>query len=182
MAAARIIIKRAIDSASEAPAAKKPRAAPASSAAAASGTAPAALSKGKRTALLKAVSTSLKAAIKGKKTKWHAGDSDTLAGSTVCDASDFAALFPGVSMTKKGVATSFTLDGDSLAAAFGDSKLSVPTWQAARSFQKAHKTGSEEVAIVSAEGKYSTGTSTLTLKFSLKVAGGRGYGGCGSDY
>mmetsp|Transcript_11462 Transcript_11462/g.38282 ORF Transcript_11462/g.38282 Transcript_11462/m.38282 type:complete len:110 (+) Transcript_11462:237-566(+) len=95
-----------------------------------------------------------------------------MAGSSVMDEADFAALFPGVAMTKKGVATSFSLSGEELAAAFGDVKLSVPTWsQSSRAFQKAHKTGSADVRLASAEGKFSTGTSTLTIKFSLVVDG-----------
>merc|ERR1712070_1087823 len=67
------------------------------------------LAKGKRSALLKAVGASLKGAIKAKKTKWHAGDADTLAGSTVCDAAEFRELFSGVALTVKGVTTSFAL-------------------------------------------------------------------------
>ncbi len=130
------------------------------------------LAKGKRAALLRAVVASLKGAIKAKKTKWHAGDADTLAGSTVCDAAEFRELFPGVALTVKGVTTSFALQGSSLRDAFGDLKLSVQTWsRTRRSFEKAYKTGSEAVALESAEGKYSAGTSTLTLKFHLKVAG-----------
>ena len=58
---------------------------------------PQALTQAKRTALLKGVVTSLKAAIKSKG-KWHAGDSETLSGATVCDAAEFAALFPGVAL------------------------------------------------------------------------------------
>lgn len=142
------------------------------------------LPKGKRNALIKAVSTSLKAAIKGQKAKWHAGDAKTLPGSAVVDAADFALLFSGAAMTKKGVTTSFALVDASLAAAFGDFKCSVPTWsRTRRSFEKAYKTGSEAVTIKSAAGKYSTGTSTVTLKFDLQIAGGYGRGGDGgADY
>ena len=159
-----------------APAAKRQALLPGAAAPSAAG-----LAKGKRQALLKAVGASLKAAVKGKKTKWHKGDSETLPGSTVCDAADFKQLFPDVTMATKGVTTSFALEGDALAAAFGDLKISVPTWSHThRSFQKAHKTGSAEVSVASAEGKYSTGTSTLTIKFCLRVAGGCGdYGGFG---
>ena len=115
-------------------------------------------------------------------------------------------------MSTKGVTSSFSLEGDALKAAFGDVKISVPTWsRPRRSFEKvtkylihfklqraspltphpspstssdqAYKTGSEEVSLLSGAAKYSTGTSTLTIKFDLKVAGGGGYG-CygGSDY
>lgn len=97
---------------------------------------------------------------------------------------DFAALakdvFAGVALAKKGVTTSFALTKDQIAAAFPDAaKLSVPTWSQPRrgSFQKAWKTGTQGVSLESAEGKYSTGTSTLTLKFSARVAGGGCYGG-----
>lgn len=139
------------------------------------------LGKGKRTALLKGVTTSLKANIKGKKgAKWHAGDVETLNGTAVMDKAEFDALFPGVAMTKKGVATSFVLEGASLEAAFGGFKASVVCWSRTRpgSFQKSYKTGSQDVSLRSAEGKFSTGTSTLTLKFRVEVAGGHGgFGG-----
>ena len=135
------------------------------------------LTKGKRTALLKAIISSLKKAISAKKTKWHAGDHDTKAGTAVMDYTEFLALFPGVSMTKKGVTTSFSLTREVIAETLGDIKLSVPTWsQTHRSFQKAYKTGSQSVSLLSADGKFSTGTSTLTLKCSLHVEGG-----CGDD-
>lgn len=58
--------------------------------------------KAKRNALLKALATALKSAASGKKTKWHEGDSDKLAASTVAGADEFLALFPGVEMSKKG--------------------------------------------------------------------------------
>ena len=43
---------------------------------------------------------------------------------------------------------------------------------------QAYKTGSKELSFTSAEGKYSKGTSTLTLKFSAVCGGGGGMGGC----
>ena len=58
-------------------------------------------------------------------------------------------------------------------------KFSVPTWSTARAFQKAYKTGNEKVSLTSATGKFSTGTSTLTIKFSISVAS---YGGGGGFY
>ena len=140
-------------------------------------------SAAKTKALLKAVGTSLKGAIKGRAAKWHEGDRAMLAGSTVCDADEFAALFPGVVLTKKGVTTSFSLGASDIARAFGDLKCKIPTWtQSHRAFQKAYKTGSKEVTLPSAEGKYSSGTSTVTIKFDVRVAGGYGgsYGGYGS--
>mmetsp|Transcript_10989 Transcript_10989/g.10655 ORF Transcript_10989/g.10655 Transcript_10989/m.10655 type:complete len:246 (+) Transcript_10989:144-881(+) len=130
------------------------------------------LTKGKRTALVKAITSSLKASIKAKKTKWHAGDHDVKVGTAVMDATDFVALFPGVSMTQKGVTTSFSLTKEVLIDTFGDFKLSIPTWSMPRNFRKAYKTGSNSVSLHGADGKYSTGTSTLTLKFSLSIGGG----------
>jgi hypothetical protein len=145
--------------------------------------APAALSKGKRTALLKALTTTLKAAAAARKTKWHEGDSAKLAASTVIDGADFLALFPGIDMSKKGVTTSFSMSADQIATAFGDVKLKVACWsQSYRAFQKAYKTGSKPVSLVSAEGKYSSNTSTLTMKFQVRVSGGGGYGGYSSMY
>ena len=143
---------------------------------------PATLTKGKRTALLKAMTTSLKTNIKAKKTKWHMGDHDHKAGTAVMDPNEFAALFPDVTKTKKGVTTSFSLSSDDITNTFGDLKLSVPTFSQPRSFQKGYKTGSQKVRLHSAEGKYSTGTSTVTLKFSLSIGGGySSYGWGGSD-
>lgn len=140
--------------------------------AAAAAAAPKALSTGKRNALFKSLTSSIKAAIKGKKAKWHAGDSETVSGSTICDPDEFAQLFPGVTMTKKGVTTSFFLATDELAAALGTPKITVPTWStSSRAFAKAYKTGSESVSLVSAHGKYSTGTSTVTLKCNVRVGG-----------
>lgn len=170
---------------SAAPTAKKQALMPGASAAATS-----TLSKGKRTALLKSVGQSLKASVKAKKTKWHAGDRDVQNGTAVMDPSEFAALFSGTSavMTKKGVTTTFSLNENDTKSMFGDLKISTPTWSRTRpgSFQKAYKTGSESVSVLSAEGKYSTGTSTLTLKFSVRVEGGYGscgmYGLFGADY
>mmetsp|Transcript_10739 Transcript_10739/g.13578 ORF Transcript_10739/g.13578 Transcript_10739/m.13578 type:complete len:258 (-) Transcript_10739:102-875(-) len=132
------------------------------------------LTKGKRTALLKAVISSLKTTIKAKATKWHAGDRDVKAGTAVMDPNEFVALFPGVPMTKKGVTTSFSLTEELITTMFGSltDKLSVPTFSQPRSFQKGYKTGSQSVSLLCAEGKYSTGTSTLTLKFALIIGGG----------
>jgi len=137
------------------------------------------LSKGKRTALLKGVVVTLKAAIKAK--KWHMGDSETLAGTTVCDPSEFAALFPGTVMSSKGGAlTTFSLSQSELDAAFGELlKAKVNTFNHPRAFAKSFKTGSADLSFVSAEGKYSKGTSTLSLKFTARAGGGGGGGGFG---
>jgi len=136
------------------------------------------LTKGKRTALLKAITSSLKTSIKTKKTKWHAGDTDVKAGTAVMDANEFVALFPDVTMTKKGVTTSFSLTKETLTHTFGENKLNVQTWSISRNFQTAYKTGSQNVSLLSADGKYSTGTSTLTLKFTVSIGGGvSGIGG-----
>ena len=86
-----------------------------------------------------------------------------------------------MALTKKGVTTSFTLSQSDIAQVF-DLKVKVATWsQSHRAFQKAYKTGSKEVSFPSAEGKYSSGTSTVTIKFDVRVAGGSygGYGGYG---
>ena len=52
--------------------------------------------------------------------------------------------------------------------------MSTPTWSQPRrgSFQKAWKTGSQAVSLAGAQAKFSTGTSTLTVKFEVQVAGG----------
>lgn len=120
----------------------------------------------------------MKGAASSKKTKWHEGDSDKLAASAVVDVNDFLALFPGVEMSKKGVTTSFSMTSEQITRAFGDVNLKVPTWSKSyRAFQKAYKTGSKPVSLVSAEGKYSNNTSTLTIKFNVRVAGGsNGFG------
>ena len=147
---------------------------------------PAPLAKGKRTALLKGVATTLKTAVKAK--KWHAGDMQTLPGTTVCDASDFGELFPGVNMKSSGgVVTSFSLDEEQIAAAFGAllAKVNVQTWNHPRAFAKSYKTGSTALSFHSADGKYSTGTSVLTLKFNASAGGGGMFGfggGDGCDY
>ena len=83
---------------------------------------PTLLTKGKRTALLKAITSSLKTSIKTKKTKWHAGDIDVKAGTAVMDANEFVALFPDVTMTKKGVTTSFSLTKETLTNTFGETR------------------------------------------------------------
>ena len=115
--------------------------------------APAQLTQGKRTALLKGVVTSLKAAIKGK--KWHAGDSETLSGSTVCDAAEFAALFPGVPLASSGgVLTTFKLSRTELERAFGTTlKATVATYNRPRSFGKSYKTGSTELDFASVRAR-----------------------------
>jgi hypothetical protein len=143
---------------------------------------PPALDAKKRKALLKGVATSLKAASKAK--RWHQGDSQTLAGETICDPAEFAALFPGVPLsTKGGALTTLALNENQLSSAFGAliEKIKVPTWSRGhRAFAKSYKTGSVELSIESAEGKYSKGTSKLTLKFQARAGGG--YGGHGSGY
>ena len=84
-------------------------------------------------------------------------------------------------MVRKGVTTSFTLDGEALKSAFGDLKPKVATWSQPRSFSKARRTGSETISVISAEGKFSTGTSTLTIKFGLSVSYGGDGGGSDDD-
>lgn len=95
----------------------------------------------------------------------------------------FAALFPHVAMEKKGVTTSFSLSEEDIKAAFGDLGIKVATWShTRRAFDKAYKTGTEPVSLVGAEGKYSTGTSTLTIKFSCVVAGSNPYSWMNDDF
>lgn len=159
------------------PAAKRQKVLPSADASAPTTT----LTKGKRAALLKAITTSLKTNIKAKKTKWHMGDYDNKAGTAVMDPDEFTALFPNaVTMTKKGVTTSFSLTKEVIDEMFGDMKITVSTWTQPRNFRKGYKTGSQSVGFHSAEGKYSTGTSTVTLKFSLSIAGDWGDEDC--DY
>jgi hypothetical protein len=167
--------------AAPAPAAKKqgllPGAAPPSSAAA-GGAASSALAKGKRTALVKGLMTSLKAAAKAK--RWHRGDGETLTCTVVLDASDFAALLAGAGVAlpasgASGVVTAFTLSTQQLAALLGeglDSAVKVPTWSRPRAFSKSFKTGDALLSFAGADGKYSKGTSTLTLKCAARAGGG----------
>eukprot|EP00966_Prymnesium_polylepis_P054990 1271080-Prymnesium_polylepis.1 len=93
----KVAAKRSAETPVTGPAAKKQTVLPGAAAPGPQST----LSQAKRTALLKGVVASLKAVIKSKG-KWHAGDSETLSGSTVCDAAEFAALFPGVKLTSSG--------------------------------------------------------------------------------
>ena len=137
-----------------------------------------ALTKGARTALLRSVCTTLKANIKAKKPRWHRGDRETIAGTSVMARTDFAALarsaFPDVALTTKGVTTTFSLPKAKLAAVEQHFKMAIATWSRPRrgSFRKAWKTGLEPIELVATEGKYSTGTSTMTLKVQVRVAGG----------
>ena len=88
-----------------------------------------------------------------------------------------------------GVLTTFTMDEGQVASAFGSllttSVVKVNTWsRPRRSFERTYKTGSAELALLSAEGKFSKSTSTVTIKFSVKCPGGGGWGWGGSydDY
>lgn len=99
------------------------------------------------------------------------------------DPADFASLFrshPSVALTaSSGVLTTFSLSSAQITAVFGDAigSIKVPTFSRPRSFQKGYKTGDATLGFASAEGKYSKGTSTLTLKFRVHAGGG----GCGGD-
>jgi hypothetical protein len=70
--------------------------------------------------------------------------------------------------------TSFALSQEDIAVAFGAGGITakVATWTRPRGFQKGHKTGSQELSVSAATGKYSAGTSTVTMKFDCEVAGG----------
>lgn len=174
--------KRPAEAAAAAPPAKAAKAATQAllPGAAAPAAAPMAASKAK--ALLKGIVTSVKAAAKAK--RWHHGDSADLTGTAVMDPADFAALFrahPSVALTaSSGVVTTLSLTAVQLTDIFGSAieNLKVGTWSHPRSFQKSYKTGDAVLSFSSAEGKYSKGTSTLTLKFRT-VAGGGGGGGDG---
>jgi hypothetical protein len=106
------------------------------------------LSKGKRTALKKNIVKSLKAAIRGRKTKWHSGDSASYPGSTVCDPVEFAELF-ATPLTATGKVTHFDLGEEQLSEIFCKllEGVSVATYSRPRSFRKAYKTGKEVLKI-----------------------------------
>lgn len=103
------------------------------------------------------------------------------------DPADFAALFrahPSVALTaSSGVLTTFSLTAEQISAVFGDAiaSVKVQTFSHPRSFQKSYKTGDATLSFNSAEGKYSKGTSTLTLKFHVRAGGGGGGGMWGGD-
>ena len=136
----------------------------------------AALPKGKKSAYVKGLMTSLKAAAKAK--RWHKGDVETLTCSVVLDAADFAALMSGAGVSlpaATGVVTALSLAAAQLSALLGaglDEAIKVPTWSRPRAFAKAFKSGDALLTFASAEGKYSRGTSTLTLKCAARAAGG----------
>lgn len=116
---------------------------------------------------------SLKASAKTE--RWHKGDAKTLTALVVMDAADFASLFADIQTTaQSAVVTTLSLQAADLSALLGDSiaKLKVPTWSMPRSFQKAWKTGDAALSFRGAEGKFSRGTSTLTLKFAAEAEGG----------
>ena len=137
--------------------------------------------KGKRSVLLKCVVTSFKGAMKSKKTNWHCGDVLSFSGSTMCDVADVPLLFPGVALSQGGgVLTTFKMDAEQLSTHFAGllKGVKVTTWSQPRSFRKAHRTGSQELSFLSAEGKFSKSTSTLSLKLMVECGGGDEYG-CG---
>ena len=69
--------------------------------------------------------------------------------------------------------TTFKLGAADLDAAFGSTlKATVTTYNRPRSFAKSFKTGTTPLDFASAEGKYSRGTSTLSLKFEVSAGGG----------
>ena len=140
------------------------------------------MAAGKSKALLKGIVSSVKAAAKAKATKWHQGDHETVTGSAVMDEADFSSLLKGIPLASSGgVLTTFSLSAEQLSDLFGGllDGVKVPTWSHARSFQKAYRTGDAVLDFRAAEGKYSRGTSTLTLKMSVRA--GAGGGGC-EDY
>ena len=141
----------------------------------AAGSAPSSAFKAKRTALVKGLLTSLKAAAKAK--RWHRSDSETLTCSVVLDAADFGALMSGAGVAlpaASGVVTAFALSAPQLAALLGAAleAVKVPCWSRPRAFCKSVKSGDATLTFAGAEGKYSRGTSTLTLKCAAHAPGG----------
>lgn len=133
------------------------------------------LPKAKRSALVKGLLTSLKAAAKAK--RWHRGDDETLTCSVVMDAADFSSLKSGEGVAlpaSSGVVTAFVLTGPKLAAMMGSGleAVKVPCWSHPRAFCKSMKAGDATLSFAGAEGKYSRGTSTLTLKCAAHAPGG----------
>jgi len=158
------------------PGASAPPAAAAAAGAAGGASVSSAAFKAKRTALVKGLLTSLKAAAKAK--RWHRGDDETLTCSVVLDAADFGSLVAGAGVTlpaaSSGVVTAFTLSSAQLSALLGAAleAVKVPTWSRPRAFSKSVKSGDATPTFAGAEGKYSRGTSTLTLKCAAHAPGG----------
>lgn len=75
------------------------------------------LSKGKRTALLKQLLSSLKSSIKSHSKKWHPGDSASKIGTMVCGSDEFMELFD-INL-ENGVLTHFALDTRQIEELFG---------------------------------------------------------------
>ena len=141
------------------------------------------LAKGKRQALLKAVGASLKAAVKGKEDEVAQGRTRRR-----CRARRSArrgrvqAALPGRHDGDEG-------RDDELRARGRRARGGLWRPEDLRADVEPHAPlvpeGAQDglrggVSVASAEGKYSTGTSTLTIKFCLRVAGGCGdYGGFG---
>ena len=149
---------------------------PAAAAAGAAGGVPPAAFKAKRAALVKGLLTSLKAAAKAK--RWHRGDDETLTCSVVLDAADFGALMSGAGVAlpaaSSGVVTAVVLSSAQLSTLLGPAleAVKVPTWSRPRAFCKSGKSGDATLTFAGAEGKYSRGTSTLTLKCAAHAPGG----------
>ena len=93
---------------------------------------------------------------------------------------DFKSIFTGIALvTDSPTITSFSLAEEDLKRVFGSELegISVKTYSRPRSFRKSWPTGSVAVAIDSGTGKYSNGTSTCTIKFSVSCGGGGMYDG-----
>lgn len=75
--------------------------------------------------------------------------------------------------------TSFSLPEEALKRVFGTELegVSVKTFSRPRSFRKSWPTGAVALEFDSATGKYSNGTSTCTIKFSVSCGGGSMYDG-----
>jgi hypothetical protein len=132
----------------------------------------------KASALAKGLVASLKASARAK--RWHRGDVEALSASLVMGEEDFKALFAGIELAADSpIITSLSLDSAQLKAVFGAllEGISVKTHSRPRSFRKAYPTGAVELSFPSAAGKYSRGTSTVTLKVTAVC--GEGSDSCG---
>jgi hypothetical protein len=165
-----------------------PVAAGPSAASASTGVATTSLPAARRNALLKAIVTSLKSAIKSKKWYSNDGDLEECTGETVMMEEEFKSIFSSVGNLlaevgkdgqekKSSVVTNKTLRKDDLTSIFGTQLdgISVSTYNKPRNFQKQYKTGKANLVVSSAHLNYSKNTQTCKIKFSLHCSGS--YGG-----
>lgn len=133
-------------------------------------------------ALLKGLTKALHVATRAK-ARWHVGDFETISAGVVMSPDDFASIMQatGVELAKapSSVLTTFDLTKAQLMALLGADKMkcAVRTWSHGGGFRKTYQTGRAPVEYERAEGKYSSSTSTMTLK----VASYCNYGGDSDD-